>query len=167
MATPWLGLRTAIYPVSDLAKATAWYRSVLGIAPYFEQPFYVGFNVGGYKLGLDPDTSHIAPGTAGVTAYWGVPDISAAWQRLLAHSAKPWQEIQETGGGIKVAAVLDPFGNVFGLIENPHFLPEKPEKKPATAKDTGTRRAEAPTRRSAKADGRRKASPGARGRSRR
>ena len=53
---PILGLRTALYRVTDLDKAKEWYRAVLGIDPYFDEPFYVGFNVGGFELGLDPDT---------------------------------------------------------------------------------------------------------------
>jgi len=87
------GLRTAIYRAPDLDKAKAWYSRVLGIAPYFDQPFYVGFSVGGYELGLDPD----ALGATGRTA------------------------VQDVGEGIRVATVLDPFGNVLGIIENPHF----------------------------------------------
>ena len=57
-----LGLRTVIYPVTDLARGKAWYADVLGVAPYFDQPYYVGFAVGGFELGLDPDTSGVQPG---------------------------------------------------------------------------------------------------------
>ena len=49
------GLRTVIYAAPDLEKAKAWYFSILGIPPYFDQPFYVGFNIAGYELGLDPN----------------------------------------------------------------------------------------------------------------
>ena len=63
-----LGLRTAIYPVQDLAAAKAWYARVIGHAPYFDQPFYVGFDVGGFELGLVPDG---APGTDGSTTTVG------------------------------------------------------------------------------------------------
>jgi predicted enzyme related to lactoylglutathione lyase len=115
------GLRTAIYHAPDLDKAKAWYSSVLGIAPYFDQPFYVGFNVGGYELGLDPDPSASPGGPGGVTVYWGVADASAAFERLLSLGATSRTAVQEVGEGIKVATVLDPFGNVFGVIENPHF----------------------------------------------
>ena len=66
-----LGLRTAIYPIPDLAKGKAWYSQVLGIDPYFDQSFYVGFSVGGFELGLIPDGQ---PGVNGVQAYWGVPN---------------------------------------------------------------------------------------------
>lgn len=115
------GLRTVIYAAPDLAKAKAWYSSVLGIAPYFDQPFYVGFNVGGYELGLDPDTSASPGGPGGATVYWGVTDANAAVERLLSLGAVSRTAVQEVGEGIKVGTVLDPFGNVFGVIENPHF----------------------------------------------
>jgi predicted enzyme related to lactoylglutathione lyase len=115
------GLRTAIYPVSDLAKAKAWYQQVLGLAPYFDEPFYVGYAVGGFELGLIPDGK---PGTAGVLAYWGVVDAAAELARLQDLGASVHEALKEVGGGIKVAAVLDPFGNAFGIIENPHFDPK-------------------------------------------
>lgn len=118
---PILGLRTAIYRVADLDKAKDWYRSVLGADPYFDEPFYVGFNVGGFELGLDPDTSEGATGPGGVTTYWGVEDADAALARLLKLGAREHGPVRDVGGGIRVASVLDPFGNVFGIIENPHF----------------------------------------------
>jgi predicted enzyme related to lactoylglutathione lyase len=93
---------------------------VLGINPYFDQPFYVGFNVGGYELGLDPDRSS-PTGAGGVIVYWGVSDAEAALKRLLLLGATERTDIQDVGEGIRVATVLDPFGNVFGIIENPHF----------------------------------------------
>lgn len=117
----FLGLRTALYPVKDLAKARSWYSAVLGIAPYFDEPFYVGFNVGGFELGLDPDTSAHPPGAAGNVAYWGVENADRAWARLLEQGAAPLSPVREVGGGIRVATVKDPFGNVLGIIENPHF----------------------------------------------
>jgi catechol 2,3-dioxygenase-like lactoylglutathione lyase family enzyme len=116
-----LGLRTVIYPAPDLAVAKAWYAGLLGIPPYFDQPFYVGFAVGGFELGLIPGGT---PGTAGSQALWGVTDAVAAHARLLALGATPLEPVTEVGEGIKVAAVRDPFGNRFGLIENPGFRPE-------------------------------------------
>jgi predicted enzyme related to lactoylglutathione lyase len=124
MPAPLLGLRTVIYPVTDLAKAKEWYQRALGLAPYFDQPFYVGFQVGGYELGLDPDLSRIQPGAAGSVAYWGVEDIKAAWAHWLNAGATASEEPHEVGGGIWVATVKDPFGNLVGLIQNPHFQPE-------------------------------------------
>ena len=116
-----LGLRTAVYPVTDLTAARDWYAGILGIQPYFDEPFYVGFNVGGYELGLDPDTSASKPGADGPHAYWGVEDAEDALKRLLSMGAREHRPLQEVGEGIKVASVLDPFGNAFGIIENPHF----------------------------------------------
>jgi predicted enzyme related to lactoylglutathione lyase len=115
------GLRTAIYRAPDLDKAKAWYSRVLGIAPYFDQPFYVGFSVGGYELGLDPDCSSTPAGPEGVIVYWGVSDAGAALERLLSLGATGRTTVQDVGEGIRVATVLDPFGNVLGIIENPHF----------------------------------------------
>jgi predicted enzyme related to lactoylglutathione lyase len=119
--TPFLGLRTAIYHVSDLDKAKAWYSSVLGAEPYFDQPFYVGYNVAGYELGLDPNPDGGSPGPGGTLAYWGVADADAAYAHLLALGAHAHHAVQDVGGGIRVATVEDPFGNLFGIIENPHF----------------------------------------------
>ena len=115
-----LGLRTVIYRAPDLGRAKAWYSGVLGIAPYFDEPFYVGFNVGGYELGLDPDADG-PPGRGGATAYWGVKNLDAALARVEGHGASVIAPAQDVGGGIRVATVADPFGNPIGLIENPHF----------------------------------------------
>lgn len=123
---PFLGLRTAIYSVPDLEKATAWYSALFGVEPYFAEPFYVGFNVGGFELGLNPDTSKVKPGPGGVVAYWGVLDAEAAFQHALRHGAGEHEGVQDVGGGIKVATVTDPFGNLLGIIENPHFKLEGP-----------------------------------------
>jgi predicted enzyme related to lactoylglutathione lyase len=112
------GLRTVLYHVSDLAEAKSWYSEVLGFEPYFDQPFYVGFSVGGFELGLVPDGK---PGPGGTVAYWGVTDAAAAVDRMQQLGATIREPLQDVGEGIKVAAVSDPFGNTFGLIENPNF----------------------------------------------
>ena len=116
------GLRTVIYPVTELAEATAWYRRVLDKAPYFDQPFYVGFEVGGFELGLIPDG---VPGSTGATAYWGTQDAAAELARLEGLGATVESPLADVGEGIKVATVRDPYGNLFGIIENPHFDPAK------------------------------------------
>ncbi|GAB5604224.1 VOC family protein [Sideroxyarcus sp. TK5] len=82
-----LGLHTAIYPVPDLDLAKRWYRKVLDQAPYFDQPFYVGFNVGGFELGLLPGAE---PSTAGPQPLWGVTDIEAEHARLLELGRPHW-----------------------------------------------------------------------------
>ena len=117
----FLGLRTVIYYAPDLAKTREWYSKALGIEPYFDQPFYVGFNVGGYELGLDPDSSSTPGGKGGSVAYWGVADAEAAVRRLISLGANERSAVQEVGEGIRVATLFDPFGNIFGIIENPHF----------------------------------------------
>ena len=117
----FLGLRTVLYHAPDLAKAKAWYASILGIDPYFDEPFYVGFNVSGYELGLHPDASAIPGGVGGSIAYWGVANIKTAMDRLLSLGANEHAAIQNVGEDIQVASVFDPFGNIFGIIENPHF----------------------------------------------
>ena len=118
-----LGLRTAIYPVKDLDRAKAWYSTVIGHAPYFDQPFYVGFNVGGFELGLVPDGT---PGTAGPQALWGVANAADSLARLIELGAEVLEAVQDVGEGIRVAAVRDPFGNRLGIIENPHFQVGRP-----------------------------------------
>ena len=112
------GLRTVVYPVTDIADATAWYKRVLERDPYFNEPYYVGFEVGGFELGLIPDG---VPGATGATAYWGTADIVAEVQRLLELGARIDSPVNEVGGGISVAALKDPYGNLFGVIQNPHF----------------------------------------------
>lgn len=115
-----LGLRTAIYPVKDLSAAKAWYSQVLGQAPYFDQPFYVGFSVGGFELGLLPGGE---PNVAGAQPLWGVENAEAAFAKLLSLGAASLEPVSDVGDGIKVGAVTDPFGNRLGIIQNPHFNP--------------------------------------------
>ncbi len=112
------GLRTVIYAASDLARTKEWYSTVLGIQPYFDQPFYVGFNVGGFELGLDPNAK---PGESGPVTYWGVENIEQAFERLLSLGARSHTPVQDVGDDIRTAVVIDPFGNTLGIITNPHF----------------------------------------------
>jgi predicted enzyme related to lactoylglutathione lyase len=115
------GLRTAIYHVGDLDRAKEWYGAMLGIRPYFDEPFYVGFDVGGFELGLQPDEPGALRASTGVIAYWGVDDADAAFGRLLELGATEHNGVQDVGDGIRLATVFDPYGNVIGVIENPHF----------------------------------------------
>ena len=117
----FLGLRTAIYHVSDIDRGKQWYSQVVGIEPYFDQPFYVGYNVSGYELGLQPVESASGEMSDGAVAYWGVENAEAAFGRLIELGATAHELVQDVGEGIKVATVKDPFGNVLGIIENPHF----------------------------------------------
>jgi len=114
------GLRTVIYHAPDLAAAKAWYTAAFGVTPYFDEPFYVGFEIGGFELGLNPDTSGVNVGNNAV-AYWGVADIDDAYARLLDRGGRALDPVKDVGGDIRVATIADPFGNVIGLIQNPHF----------------------------------------------
>ncbi|HYR76899.1 MAG TPA: VOC family protein [Pyrinomonadaceae bacterium] len=117
----FLGLRTATYHVDDIDKAKSWYGEVLGVKPYFDEPFYVGFNVAGYELGLQPGANSDGDKADGAVAYWGAENAEVAFKRIIELGATVHEAVQEVGEGIKVATVKDPFGNVFGIIENPHF----------------------------------------------
>lgn len=114
------GLRTVIYKVPDLEAAKTWYARVLGFEPYFAEPYYVGFRVGGFELGLDPDMEGGRPGE-GMVAHWGVADAAAEFERLTRIGAAAHMPPRDVGGGIVVAAVKDPFRNAFGIVQNPHF----------------------------------------------
>lgn len=114
------GLRTVIYKVDDLEKAKAWFTKAAGKKPYFDQPFYVGFNVGGFELGLDPDLKgKVRPGSD--VAYWGVADAKKAVKKLVEMGATVVVDVKDVGEGIKVATLASPFGHHIGIIENPHF----------------------------------------------
>ena len=113
-----LGLRTVIYKVTDLKAATTWYAKAFKTEPYFNEPFYVGFNIAGYELGLQPDEA--VTGT-NVATYWGVEDINEAYAWFLELGATPDEAPQNVGGEIMVATVKDAWGNLIGLIYNPDF----------------------------------------------
>ncbi len=112
-------LRTVIVHVPDLAAAVSWYTKATGVAPYFHEPFYAGFDIGGTELGLDPDPKSGAAGRGGSAPYWRVQNVDVAHAHLLSIGGTPSGAIRNVGGGIRVASVLDPFGNVVGVIEIP------------------------------------------------
>jgi predicted enzyme related to lactoylglutathione lyase len=116
----FLGLRTVIYKVGDLEKAKNFYSKILGFAPYFDEPFYVGYNVAGYELGLQSTDAPIQP-VENIEAYWGVQDIQASYQSMLSDGASVNTEPQNVGDDIWVATLRDPWGNIIGIIQNPHF----------------------------------------------
>ena len=121
MKTTILGLRTVGYKVSDIDKAKQWYAEAFKTQPYFDEPYYVGFNIGGYELGLQPDES--VAGTSGdnVVTYWGVEDIQAEFDYFISLGATVHEAPQNVGGDIVVASVRDLWNNVIGLIYNPEF----------------------------------------------
>ena len=108
------GVRTIIYPVKDLARAKMQFRTLLGIEPYADQPYYVGFKVGDQDIGLDPNGHE-----AGMTAYYQVDDIKQSLQSLLDAGSQILQEIKDVGGGRLIASVRDADGNIIGLTQNP------------------------------------------------
>ena len=117
MSAPLLGLRTVIYPAPDLDASKAWWTSFLGAEPYFDQPFYVGFAVGGYELGLLPD----ADPDEGAQAYWGVADVPSAVADAVEKGCTVHTPVSEVGEGIVTAVVTAPDGTIIGFIDNPNF----------------------------------------------
>ena len=118
-----LGLRTTIYKVSDLQAAKSWYTKAFGMAPYFDETFYVGFNIAGYELGLMPETEKPVEKSDNVLSYWGVEDIKEQYDYLLSLGATPHEEPTNVGGELMVASLKDPWQNVIGIIYNPYFKP--------------------------------------------
>jgi predicted enzyme related to lactoylglutathione lyase len=108
------GIHTVIYPVKDIEQAKALYRDLLGIEPYVDEPYYVGFRVGDQEFGLDPNGMHQQ-----MTPYYDVDDIERLVDRLRELGAEPQSEPRDVGGGKLVVTVTDPDGNVFGLSQEP------------------------------------------------
>ncbi len=121
MPTSILGLRTTIYKVADMNRAKAWYGQAFQVEPYFDEPFYTGFNVAGYELGLIQGEKPDAAKTDNVLTYWGVENIDEAVAEFLALGASEHESPMNVGGEIMTASVKDPWGNVIGLIYNPEF----------------------------------------------
>lgn len=121
MQKEFVGLRTVIYKVPDLEKAKQWYSEAFHTLPYFDMPFYVGFNIAGYELGLQPDENIDINKSENVEIYWGVNDIEASYNRLIQLGAAAHQPPQNVGEEIMVATVKDPWKNIIGIIYNPTF----------------------------------------------
>jgi predicted enzyme related to lactoylglutathione lyase len=110
------GIRTITIPVKDLGAATALYTTLLGVKPYVEQPYYVGFRPeGAPEVGLDPN-GH-AHGSTGPITYWHVDDAAAAVAQLVAAGAEEQQPVRDVGGGALTATVRDADGNVIGVYQ--------------------------------------------------
>lgn len=118
------GLRTCIYKVADMQEAKRWYSKAFEIEPYFDEPFYMGFNIAGYELGLQPEEPGTERKDDSVITYWAVDDIEAEFERLRELGATDHEKPMGVGGELKVASVKDPWGNVIGLIYNPEFKAE-------------------------------------------
>ena len=124
------GVCTITFFAGDVAAAQEWYTELLGVEAYFNRPgpdgrtAYVEFRIGDYQTELGILDSAYAPhtGSGGVVTYWAVDDVRAAFDRLLALGAKEHEPVTERGPGYVTASVLDPFGNVFGVMYNEHYL---------------------------------------------
>jgi predicted enzyme related to lactoylglutathione lyase len=110
------GIKTFIYPVKDLAKAKTLYSELLGVEPYMNEAYYVGFNVEGQDVSLDPNGHR--QGMTGPVGYWHVDDIKRSVKALLDAGAEAQQEVKDVGGGKLIVSVKDADGNVIGLIQS-------------------------------------------------
>jgi predicted enzyme related to lactoylglutathione lyase len=111
------GLSTIVYPVRELDAAKALYAKLLGVAPYADTPYYVGFRLGGVELALDPNGHE--KGMNGPVGYWEVDDIEAALAALLDAGAEAEQAVTDVGDGTLIASVRDADGNVTALRQAP------------------------------------------------
>jgi predicted enzyme related to lactoylglutathione lyase len=124
------GLTTVNFFADDLSAARDWYAEVLGIEPYFIReiggaPAYIEFRIGDYQHELGFIDRRFAPQgqqSGGTMTYWAVDDVQAAFDRLLSLGATVHQEVREQGPGFVTASVVDPFGNVLGVMYNQHYL---------------------------------------------
>ncbi|HEY9257006.1 VOC family protein [Chitinophaga sp.] len=121
------GMATMTFFAADHEAAKKWYSELLGIAPYFEMPGYAEFRIGDYQHELGLIDSKYTPqgataGPGGAIVYWHVEDVAATQAKLLSMGATAFEEITDRGHGFVTASVLDPFGNVLGIMFNPHYL---------------------------------------------
>jgi predicted enzyme related to lactoylglutathione lyase len=112
---------------ADLEAAKNWYAELLGIDPYFERPGYAEFRLGDYQHELGLIDSRYAPegsatGPAGAIVYWHVDDVHATFDRLLSMGARQYEAPTVRGEGFVTASVVDPFGNILGIMYNAHYL---------------------------------------------
>jgi predicted enzyme related to lactoylglutathione lyase len=109
-------LRTVIYHVANLQEAKEWYIKATGITPYFDEAFYVGFDINGCELGLDPSMENIKEGNHS-ESYWAVDNVQQTVDHFIQAGATLIQNVTNVGGPIYVAIIADPFGNNIGLIQ--------------------------------------------------
>lgn len=113
------GLRSIIYPSSNLEQDKWFWTNVTGVKPYFDEPYYVGFNINGCELGLDPHATE--GGLPYPVTYWLVQDTHQAAEVLNANGSTLHTPIRDVGGGIMMGTFKDPTGNIFGIIDNPNI----------------------------------------------
>ena len=121
------GFATVSYYAADLQAAKNWYAELLGIQPYFIRDGYIEFRVGDYEheLGII-DSKYIPkvakPGPGGEVIFWHVEDVAAMLEKLKAMGAKEYEALTKREAGFITASVVDPFGNILGIMYNPHYL---------------------------------------------
>lgn len=124
------GFATISYFADDMTAAEAWYTDLLGVPPYFRrdvdgEPAYVEYRIGDYQAELGIIDARFAPhdtnGPAGAITHWHVDDLQSTLDRLISLGAKELQGITPRGEGFATASVVDPFGNVIGIMTNPHY----------------------------------------------
>ncbi len=128
------GLTTISFWAADLGAARQWYTELLGIEPYFNvlsadgSLGYTEFRIGDYQHELGLIDRRYAPfgdsatSPAGAVVYWHVDDVPAALEKLRAMGAKQLEAPRNRGEGFITASVVDPFGNILGIMYNPHYL---------------------------------------------
>ena len=107
------GVKTILYPVRDMTQAKTLFRKFLGVEPYSDQPYYVGFKIGDQDIGLVPNNPEAA-----MTAFYHVADIKNSLQILVDAGATIIQDVKNVGGGRLIASVKDKDSNIIGLIQN-------------------------------------------------
>lgn len=122
------GLTTTSFYATDLDSASAWYSDLFGVEPYFVVPNgYVEFRIGDYahEFGI-VNAAYANPGKvdapAGAVVYWAVDDVEASVARLLSLGCSELDPITPRESGFVTASVVDPFGNIVGVMYNPHYL---------------------------------------------
>ena len=116
-----LGLRTLVYKVLNLEEGRKWYTQAFGIEPYFTEPFYAGFNNGGYELGLFPYEEEEEVHGNGSITYWGVDNVDKVIEAMVFLEASIGEKPIDVGEGVTAASVIDLWNNIIGLIYNPYF----------------------------------------------
>ena len=126
------GMATVSFYATDIQAAKKWYSELLGIEPYFtrpnpENPAYTEYRIGDYQHELGIIDSRYAPknatsGLGGEIVYWHVDDVTSTFEKLLAMGAKEYEPIINRGADFITASVVDPFGNILGIMNNPHYL---------------------------------------------
>jgi predicted enzyme related to lactoylglutathione lyase len=111
-----LGIQTVLHPVSDLERAKPVYTALLGQEPTADSAYYVGYEVAGQQIGLVPGGG--PQGMTSPVAHWHVTDIEARIAAVTAAGGTVKDSPRDVGGGRLVATVVDPDGNVLGLLQD-------------------------------------------------